>query len=409
MFIMYKKDISDIKQIVEWKSRFLLNLAICRNVFGMTFTNQWINGALYLPSFQNDKIYKGGLNVNDPTYNYCKDKLVFRIENNSFFYRSSPYQNGFVGMKAEKIRSQKGNDYFLGNPVTIMDLGPKDNIIKNICPNPQFDGYYVNKLSPTSFNQPADLFQLFIISRMTNSNFWGQLLSSGSAGISQFFSRQDGQKIDGDFAQLVSINSELGVVPFTPEGYNSDNLFFGKSTNPVVGVFFSSDTATRDFVSPGRNTYIDTAKKFAFNSFGHKSQTVPMYKWTRDTSYSIGGKGVLFGSEKNDWNTKPTVSLGGQQFFYSTDYQTIDRLNDSTYYPSAVKLPTTQRPGYIYSSKIAYDGNNNPTGYTYDGFISASTFDNSVFLVGAPFHFYFGLKVGKTALDKFITNYAVEI
>ena len=401
--------ISDIKQIAEWKSRFMLNLAICRNVFGMTFTNQWVNGALYLPSFQNDKIYEGGLNVNDPTYNYCKDKLVFRIENNSFFYRSSPYENGFVGMKAKKIRSQKGNDYFLGNPVTIMDLGPKDNIIKNICPNPAFDGYYINKLNTTSFNQPADLFQLLIISRMTNSSFWGQLLGSGNAGISQFFSRQDGQKIDGDFAQLVSINSELGVVPFTPEGYNSDNLFFGKTTNPVVGVFFSSETATRDFVSPGRNTYIDTAKKFAFNSFGHKSQTVPMYKWSRDTSYSILGKGVLFGSEKNDWYTEPTVNVGGQEFFYSTDYQTIDRLNDSTYYPSAVKLPTTQRPGYIYSSKIGYDSNNNPTGYTYDGFISTSTFDNSVFLVGAPFHFYFGLKVGKTALDKFITNYAVEI
>lgn len=400
--------VEDMKQIAEWKSRFMLNLAICRNVFGMIFTNQWINGGLYLPGFQNDKIYRGGLNVSDPEYNYCKKKLVFRIENNSFFYRSSPYNNGFIGMKANKLRSQKGNNYFLGNPVTVMDLGPKDNIIKNICPSPRYDGYYINKLSPTTFNQPDDLFQLFIISRLTNSKFWGQLFSLGNAGISQFFSRNE-KKIDGDFAQLVSINSELGVVPFSPETYKDSNLFFGKTENPLVGVFFSSDTATRDFVSPGRTTYIDTAKKFAYNTFGQKSQTVPMYKWQRDTKATINGVGILFGSELNDWYTNPTVNVGSGNFFYSSDYQSIDRLNDSTYYPSPILLPSTQRPGYIYSSKIIYDSNKNPTGYTFDGFISASTIDNSQFLVGAPNHFYFGLKVGKTALDKFITEYAIEV
>lgn len=386
---------ADLRNLSEWKSRFLIGLAICRNVFGLTFTNQWINGSLYMPGFQLDKIFKGNLNINSPTYLYCKDKLVFRIENNSMFYRSSPYQDsiGFVGM----TNTESGNQYFLGNPTTVVDLGPKDNIIKNICTKPEFQGYYAGRLKPTTYNSVADLLQLFVMSRLSNSSWLGRILGSGNASIGQFFSREN-DKIDGDLAQMISINSEFGVVPFTPESYSNNTLYFNKSKEPVVGVFFSGNTSDRDFVSPGRETFIDTANKFGYNYFGRKTQVVPMYKWKREGGDSI------FGTEKNTWMTN---KLGNVLF--SIEYQSIDRLNNSTYYSSAILKPTTQRPGYIYSSKISYDVNNNPTGYTFNPSISENPNDVSQFLVGAPYHFYFGLKIGKTALDKFITNYAIEI
>jgi hypothetical protein len=60
-YTLVAKDLAisaDLKSFAEWKSRFLMGFAICRNVFGMTFTNNWINGVLYMPGFQNILVLK---------------------------------------------------------------------------------------------------------------------------------------------------------------------------------------------------------------------------------------------------------------------------------------------------------------------------------------------------------------
>jgi hypothetical protein len=398
-YVMVAKDLAigaDLKAFAEWKSRFLMGFAICRNVFGMTFTNNWINGVLYMPGFQNDKIYPG-IQTTNPTYLYCKEKIVFKEENNSFFYRSSPFNGNtgkFVGMLNTQVADNFGNTRFLGNPTTVVDLGPKDNIIKNICAQPEFQGYVADRLKATSFQGVSDLMQYFIISRLSNASFLERILSLGDSSISELFSRP-AEKIDGDFAQLNSINNELGVVPFSPESYSNSNLFYGATPKPVVGVFFSSDTVTRDYISPGRETFIDTPTKFGYNTFGHKTQVVPMYRWEIKQNGTFPS---MFGGEENNWITSGTI--------YTTPYQGIDRLNDSTYFPSFLKHPTGQRPGYIYSSLEAKDSNGNVTGFTYDGFFKLP--ENKV-VVGAPYHFYFGLKKGKTAFDIFLTKNLINI
>jgi hypothetical protein len=403
-YTLVAKDLAisaDLKSFAEWKSRFLMGFAICRNVFGMTFTNNWINGVLYMPGFQNDKIYPG-IEVTNPTYIYCQQKIVFKEENNSFFYRSSPFNvnNGkFVGMQNTQAADNFGNQYFLGNPTTIVDLGPKDNIIKNVCAQPEFQGYVLDTLKPTSFQGISDLIQFFIISRLTNASFLERLLSLGDSSISELFSRP-AQKIDGDFAQLNSINNEMGVVPFSPESYSQQNLFYGASPKPVVGVFFSSDTVTRDYISPGREIFIDTSTKFGYNTFGHKTQQVPMYKW--EIRQGDAPKPSIFGGELNNWLTSPSD-------FYITPYQGIDRLNDSTYFASEVKHPTVQRPGYIYNSIPLKDFNGNVTGFTYTGYTKPPLNASNKIVVGAPYHFYFGLKKGKTAFDIFVTKNLINI
>ena len=398
-YTLVAKDLAisaDLKSFAEWKSRFLMGFAICRNVFGMTFTNNWINGVLYMPGFQNDKIYPG-IQTTNPTYLYCRQKMVFKEENNSFFYRSSPFNGNtgkFVGMLNTQVADNFGNTQFLGNPTTVVDLGPKDNIIKNICAQPEFQGYVADRLKATSFQGVSDLMQYFIISRLSNADFLDRLLSLGDSSISELFSRP-AQKIDGDFAQLNSINNEIGVVPFSPESYSEANLFYGATPKPVVGVFFSSDTVTRDYISPGREIFIDTSTKFGYNTFGHKTQVVPMYRWEIKQN---GTSPSMFGGEENNWITSGTI--------YTTPYQGIDRLNDSTYFPSFVNHPTGQRPGYIYSSLESKDSNGNVTGFTYDGFYKLP---NNKIVVGAPYHFYFGLKKGKTAFDIFLTKNLINI
>jgi len=403
-YTLVAKDLAisaDLKSFAEWKSRFLMGFAICRNVFGMTFTNNWINGVLYMPGFQNDKIYPG-IEVTNPTYVYCKQKIVFKEENNSFFYRSSPFNenNGnFVGMRNTQVADNFGNQYFLGNPTTIVDLGPKDNIIKNVCAQPEFQGYVLDTLKATSFQGISDLIQFFIVSRLTNASFLERLLSLGDSSISELFSRP-AQKIDGDFAQLNSINNEIGVVPFSPESYSQQNLFYGATPKPVVGVFFSSDTVTRDYISPGREIFIDTSTKFGYNTFGHKTQQVPMYKW--EIKQGDAPSPSIFGGEMNNWLTSPSD-------FYVTPYQGIDRLNDSTYFASEVKHPTVQRPGYIYNSIPLKDINGNVTGFTYTGYTTPPINAGNRVVVGAPYHFYFGLKKGKTAFDIFVTKNLINI
>ena len=416
-YVLCDKDLaigSDLQSFSEWKSRFLMGFAICRNVFGMTFTNNWINGVLYMPGFQNDKIYQG-IETTNPTYVFCREKLVFKEENNSFFYRSSPF-NGirFVGMENTQTDNDNvilGNKYFLGNPTTIVDLGPKDNIIKNVCAQPEFQGYVMDRLKATSFQGINDLIQFFIVSRLANANFLQQILGTKDSSIAELFSRPS-QKIDGDFAQLNSINNELGVIPFSPESYSENQLFFGATPKPVVGVFFSSDTITRDFISPGRETFIDTSTKFGYNTFGHKTQQVPMYRWEIYTGSTVNplvipGQPIppttsIFGGEKNNWLTTPSD-------FYVAPYQGIDRLNDSTYFASNVKHPTGQRPGYIYNSTPLKDNNGNVTGFTYSGYAPSTVAASNKIIVGAPYHFYFGLKKGKTAFDIFLTKNLINI
>ena len=47
----------DVKLFLEWKTRFTITFAACRGVFAQTFQNNWINGVLYMFSFNNFKSF----------------------------------------------------------------------------------------------------------------------------------------------------------------------------------------------------------------------------------------------------------------------------------------------------------------------------------------------------------------
>ena len=91
-----------------------------------------------------------------------------------------------------------------------------------------------NQFRSTSYNENGDIIQIGFLSRILNANFRQALIpiSSGGndsegKGLIQFFnSSRGGDRIDGDFAQLNSINNEIGVVPFSPESYSEANLFY---------------------------------------------------------------------------------------------------------------------------------------------------------------------------------------
>jgi hypothetical protein len=70
-------------------------------------------------------------------------------------------------------------------------------------------------------------------------------------------------------------------------------------------------------------------------------------------------------------------------------------------FPSDVQTPTTQKPGFIYNSSST--GGINPT---ITPKLTKAPMPNNM-ITGAPYFFYFCLRKGKSAMNRFITNYII--
>ena len=400
--------VKDIQLFTEWRSRFRMMFALCRGAVGLSFVNNWINGSLYMFSFQKDTLYLSPLSAStfnsDVTYRYCIDNLVFKETNNSFFYRSSPF-NGTVFTGKNSPLKNNGDPYpasaalnnrLLGYPTTMMDLGPRDQFTKEICFNPDFEGFIIDKVRTTSYNDTSDILQLFVISRLTDANFLEQLVGLGDGSVSKLFSREN-SRIDGDIAQLLSINSEFGVTPYLGDNYGDSNIkYLSSSDGPVLGIFFTGNTQNRDLITPGRTTFADNTIVYLTNYYGFEDQQVPYHPWKIQSNGNI-----IFGNQLNDWNTKTTVDSTINTIYY----QGVDRLiggqpsSGQPTFPSEVATPTTQKPGFIYNSSST--GGINPT---IDVKTTIGTMPTYI-MEGSPYHFYFGLRIGKSAMNKYITKY----
>jgi len=399
----------DFVLLGEWSKRLSLTFAACRNIFSHVFTNNWINGSLYAFSFSNQRIFDS---VNQPRSRYCKD-TVFLHPTNNFYYRSSPFYTGttsnrvsdFVGAKSQSD-IYKGNKRFLKFPTTIIDLGPRNEYMQELIYTDEFDGYMVNRLTDTSYQDVSDLLNLLFLNRLTNLQFYADIVTSF------FVDRKESINfIDGDYSQMISINSELGVVELETSNYlpidnKQDPIYFSNanSIDPIFGVFFSSDTQTRDYVTPKRtiiNPNISPTYPCAFSNFTVFSQLVPFYQWTikenRENRYLPK---TIFGSQQNDWYTE---RLGTS--FFAEKYQEMDRTSQSSRYFRSTSSLSIDYKGYIYS----YD--RTITSPTFDQYnINVNSWERNIsgennVTVGAPFHFYFGLKKGKTSWDRFVRKW----
>ena len=408
----------DIRNMVELFTRINLNLALCFDVASHNFTNQYVNGTLYAYPFQNQRIFD--LN-NNPSSLYCTDLIYLHDQTSNFYYRSSPfllqYQNNpevgsFVGKKNNRgVATNTGNEKYLGSPTTLLDLGPKSDFIQELVYNDDYDGYIVDKVKSTSFQSISDILNLFILSRLINTSFNQQLIpntdnpdeGSNDPSVKALFSNTRWNYngvtlvpgyIDGDYSQMISINSQFGITEFSPEAYGSDSVFFGQINNfPVFGLLLTGDTQDRDYISPRRTNWNSSGTLVNnqqlidcwFTNITTNSQEVPFYQWSLNY---VGATPVnIFGSQSNNYSTNDGM-------FFSYKYQSLDRLNPASQY-----FQNDQSNGYyVRGTQINFDNNGVPTESTPQNF-------EQTFLVGAPFYFYFGLKKGASAMDVFITKY----
>jgi len=354
----------DLGAFAEWGYRFRFFYGLCRGVLAQTFTNNWVNGSLYTFPIQVDTFF--GTDNKPLPPEFAKKLVYFDKDTSNFYYRSSPYYNNrFIGSPTTGLISPV-NDRNLLFPTTIVNLGIKDDFYQEII----FDN----------------------------------LLSGLNGSLNKLFTRPQ-LRIDGDLAQSMSINSEYGVIPFSPEYYSvygvttDPVVILGSLDNPTMGVFFSSTTVdlqNKDFLTPGIINFRPTNNTNAITyQYGIKSQTVPFYQW----QLNQGNPTSIFGSERNNWKTTQSSNVNASGIF-GYRYQSLSRRNIGV-------------PSYFIGSFPAGLGDIYQRGYIFNvdnlGQFSynAGTYPDN-FLVSAPYHFYFGLINGETALDKFKTKYSID-
>ena len=427
---MFLSLVRDIELIVEWSSRIQITFGACRDVWSHLYTNNWINGTLYAFSFKNYITYD---NNNQPRHTYCDDVIFLHPTTNNFYYRSSPFNDNNYSFPGASYYNHNGNTNNLLFPTTIMDMGPRNDYMQEIVMSDDYDGYIMNKMNSTTYGDVNELLMLFIMSRLTRTSFLEELIGTQGASIFSYFSRAN-LFGDGDYSQSISINSEIGVAPFevnnyldlgTVNVYNSMSGTFspfnlqdpiyvtpnGDSNDVVFGVFFNSDTQIRDYISPKR-TIINSETSLgnltcAFNTFSVFSQEVPFYQWNL---VSNGDTPNIFGGQQNEWQTN------GNGGFFSFNYQELDRISPlSTYFRTNNTTHLSNFKGYIYSvsGPLIISAGTTNTGQPILNSImnfnpntsGAATQPDTDILTGAPFHFYFGLKIGKSAFDRFATKW----
>lgn len=388
----------DITNFNEWGFRYRFFFGLCRGVLAQSFTNNWVNGTLFTFPIQITKRWGRDNKVKE--LRYPRNLIYFDESTNNFYYRSSPWlgtptTGSFIG-KSTAGQLFPINTRNLLFPTTVMNMGMKDSFYDEITFTPSTAAYVMSNLNSTSYQDTSNIVNLFVISRIANSTFLTRITNNDSLNV--LFSRNPGippkNRIDADLAQMMSINCEVGVVPFTPEYYDTTTgpvVIYGTTAdNALMGIFFSSttfDLQTKDFISPGIINFRPNPFVPAITyPYGIKSQKVPFYQWQLKQPQNVI---TIFGSEENNWATDITDIV-------TSEYQNLNRRNLTTpnyFVPSNTSFDIYQR-GYIFN--VNSNGDYDPNVWTSM---------KSKFMIGAPNQFYFGLFKGKSAMDLFKTKY----
>jgi len=379
----------DLDNLAEWYARYNFMNALCQQVISQSFTNNWVNGSLFTYPIQVTTKFNSN---NQPVSKYPNELIYFDRKTSNFYYRSSPYldlTDKFIGRQSTGINQRN-----LLFPTTIVDLGIKSKFYQELIFEAYAKSFIIPYLTSTSYGETSDLVNFFAISRLINSGFLQNLFQVGGSSVNSLFDRNPSSpylRVDADLVQLMSINSEIGVQKFSTEFYDIDTgvppvQVLSNGSDSVMAVWFSSNTEDlqiRDYLTPGSLNFTSNNGQNSFNFvYGIKSQIVPFYRW------GLNGNNI-FGSQSNNWRTS-------MNDIFSKKYQSLDRTQ-------------VVNPGYFQSSTIPQNNLSLRRGYIF------STDENGVysdqkamfndFLVGAPFHFYFGIKEGATAIDKFKSKY----
>ena len=432
--------------ITEYARRKLVAKVFCGGIANYKFIDNWLTGSLYMFPFKAKVRWddEATLVLNVRRTKYCPDLVYFKagtVENpdKRFYYRSTY----FTGTTFSRSSRES-----LGHPTTIVDLGPRDEFIKEICVDPQLDPNcsVVRDIGPTSYQNFKEMLGLYI-----NYKLDYLATDQNTSGDYNSFFENNGYGtlapvMNGDILQLISINNEVGIEEFDLQNRNY------AAYNPQV-LDVESYSGLLDGGPLPINLVLDDGEGYrvraCLNEPGRlteSSQEVPFYLWEK------GGTG--FGDGVNhhwDYDNIEVQPLQGMEYNYKYTGDTTHKY---------LLLPMTKQysgdtftyTGVTYNDVYADIESTNLTGYTTynnqeEGFtylaIASGTLDNPLTgtlwirtgetsnwaskawtndldfmikptstnyngtkqILSTPFLFYFGLRPGKTAIDKLIEKY----
>ena len=443
----------------EYRRRKRVGKLFCGGIVNYSFIDNWLSGSLYFYAFK-------AKNKTADDADYCKDLIKWVPNQNLFYYRScqyNPYNSGW-GSESSLFFAKKR----INRPTTFVDLGPRDEFIKEICTDPNLDPNcsVSRQIGPTSYKSFGELLGLAINYRMDVSN--------NNHDINQFFDN-DGFRLaginkvlDGDIMQLISINNEVGIEPFdlqSPKylGYSYQVLdpevypsVFKNGTNvygPLPITFEFGEDGERQRACINEPTHIaNDGSTLVQGRLTESAQPVPFYLWEKGgTGFGPYDEATL---DNQHWNyTSVQVQpLQGMTYGYNLTSASDDSSDKYLLLPmtytfsgltiGGVNVTTTVEFDVVSSSDghASYDGEYpgftylyytsgtalEPTaGTLYTRYGTAGTwhpitwdasmdfiirrtqdyYSGSKQILSTPFLFYFGLRPGKTGLDKFIERF----
>jgi len=224
------------KLIREYARRKLVNKVFCEGIANYSFFDNWLSGSLYMFPFKARVRWddEENLDLNVRGTNYCENLLYYKVKEKTsnepvkrFYYRSTKW-NGSVFQK-----TSSGSQFStLRHPTTIMDLGPRDEFIKEICVDPTLDPNcsVVRNIGPTSYQNFKEMLGLYINYRLdTNADYGYKDFFSNTGYTSTYPFNTNKEILNGDVTQLISINNEVGI-----EEFDLQNRYYGQYSPTIL-------------------------------------------------------------------------------------------------------------------------------------------------------------------------------
>lgn len=435
----------------EYRRRKRVGKLFCGGIVNFSFIDNWLSGSLYFFQFKGKSSRVFGRR-------YCGDVVRYVSNQNRFYYRSARYTSEYNW--GESLL----NSIRIGRPTTMVDLGPRDEFIKEICLDKSLDPNcsVSRSIGPTSFQSFGELLGLAINYRMDVSN--------NEFDINNFFDNSGfgftDKVFDGDITQLISINNEAGIEEFDLQnprylGYSyqfldPDDPTFkpifhdGSNYGPLPVTFYLDDDGERVRACLNEPTHIaNDGSTLVQGRLTESSQKVPFFLWDKGgTGFGPYGE-TSHDNQSWDYSGVQVQPLQGMTYGYSLTSANDDSsdkylLLPMTYTYSGMTLNTgnvtndvefdevsgtdnhnsfdSEYPGFTYLYVTGGTETSPTAGKLYTRYGTAGTWDeknwtmNDDFVIrrtqdyyignkqilSTPFMFYFGLRLGKTGVDKFI-------
>jgi len=305
----------------EYYRRKRVGKMFCGGIVNYGFIDSWLSGSLYFFQFKAKGVARAITQGNEKLIKYCRTLVRF-IGNgvNRFYYRSAKFSNNSF------IPTQ------INHPTTFVDLGPRDEFIKEICIDQTLDPNcsVSRSIGPTSYQDMGELIGLAINYKMDIANANGNLdmffTNKGfqnKLGLTQVF--------DGDILQLLSINNEAGIEGFDLQSSKYLAYQFNKLDPEVYpDVFKNGNTeygplpVTFDFKEDGERVRacLNEPSHIGYDNvpvqgrLTESSQLVPFYLWDK-LGTGFGPYNEYKDSQSWNYNSVELQPLQGMTYGYN--------------------------------------------------------------------------------------------